>query len=333
MRNEYKIIAETAFSHEGDFSYLLQQIDAAVEAKVDVIKFQVLLEKAAYCCETHPSFSSLEKWCFSKEQWLEAFAKAKSAGLDVLALPLTAPTVEFCRLRAEGMIDAYEVHSVCFNDVPILRALRGVDSPMVLGVGGRLPDEVNFAQKILKLPVEQFVLMVGFQSFPTAREDLNLNKIDSFASLFSSELGFADHCRFDDDSFHELNLIAYLKGCRWFEKHIVLNPGQKRTDFEAGVGVESFLEMRNHLDCGLRALGNGDLFFLNEKERNYKQREKRLVFSANLSQGHQLAESDIAVKVSSGTSDYRQLSYPDLVGRTLLRGVSKDETICYGDIG
>ena len=36
----YKLIAETAFSHEGDFRYLLSQIEEAAKAKVDYVKFQ-----------------------------------------------------------------------------------------------------------------------------------------------------------------------------------------------------------------------------------------------------------------------------------------------------
>ena len=35
-----EIIAETAFSHEGDFNYLKEQIKSSHSAKADYIKFQ-----------------------------------------------------------------------------------------------------------------------------------------------------------------------------------------------------------------------------------------------------------------------------------------------------
>lgn len=333
MGNEYKIIAETAFSHEGDISYLMQQIDAAVEAQADVIKFQVLLDEVAYCCEEHPSFKTIKNWCFTEDQWLTVFTKAKNLGLEVLILPLTVATMKFCREHATTLVDAYEVHSVCFNDVPLLNVLRGVSQPVVLGIGGRLPNEIAFARKVLALKYDQLVLMYGFQSFPTERELLNLNKIDKFAALFPCALGFADHSRYDDEDFHELNLIAYLKGCRWFEKHLVLEPGIKRTDFEAGIGADGFREMRKRLDSVGGVLGDGDVFSLNVKEQSYMQREKQLVFASDLKQGHSLSEGDIAIKISNNVSDYRQLSYSDLIGRIVSRDVKKDQAICYGDIG
>ena len=332
MGTEYKIIAETSFSHEGDITYLMQQIDAAVSAKVDIIKFQVLLDDGAYCCKDHPSLARLNKWCFTQDQWLTVFTKAKSVGLDVLVLPLTVESVQFCRANETELIDAYEVHPICINEVPLLKELRGGGLPIVLGVGGRLPDEIAFARKILEVKDNQLVIMYGFQSFPTEREQLNLNKIDKFSELFSCTMGFADHCSYDDILFHELNLIAYLKGCRWFEKHLVLDPGVERIDYEAAIGVDDFCEMRKRLDSVECVLGDGEVFSLNAKEQSYKEREKQLVFSSDFKPGDFLSEGDIAIKISNSVSDYRQLSYCDLIGRTVAKDVKKDQAIRYGDI-
>lgn len=332
MNNKYKIIAETAFSHEGNIDYLINSIDAAVEAKVDIIKFQVLLDKTGYCCEKHPSFKELDKWCFTEKQWLRVFKKAKKAGLSVLVLPLTVNSAKFCRTSAINLIDAYEVHSVCFNDVPLLESLRGTSLPVILGVGGRLPFEIVFVQNLLQVEEEQLVLMYGFQSFPTDRKNLNLNKISKLSALFNTILGFADHSQYDDILFHELNLIAYQKGCRWFEKHLVLNPGEKRTDFDSGIGVATFLEMRKRLDSLVCTLGNGDLFSLNTEEEKYMKREKQIVFTSDLSKDHILTKQDISYKIASTKSDFRQSSYPDLLGRTLVKNVTKEQPIRYGDL-
>ena len=42
--NAYFILAETAFSHEGDIKFLKDQINSALEGKADGIKFQILLK-------------------------------------------------------------------------------------------------------------------------------------------------------------------------------------------------------------------------------------------------------------------------------------------------
>jgi len=65
---DFKIIAETAFSHEGDYNYLLSQIDAAVTGNADYVKFQVLLDPAGYF-SSKIAINDSKKHLFSEEEW------------------------------------------------------------------------------------------------------------------------------------------------------------------------------------------------------------------------------------------------------------------------
>ena len=73
MNNNFKIIAETAFSHEGSFDYLEKQIKLSKEANADYIKFQILLNNDAYITSNHTNYNLLNSWTLSEQEWQNAF--------------------------------------------------------------------------------------------------------------------------------------------------------------------------------------------------------------------------------------------------------------------
>ena len=71
-----------------------------------------------------------------------------------------------------------EIHSVCLNDVFMLKTLKknvSKETKIVLGVGGTSIDEVEHAINFLKNP--NTILMFGFQNYPTVYEDVNVPRL------------------------------------------------------------------------------------------------------------------------------------------------------------
>lgn len=326
----FKIIAETAFSHEGDFSYLIKQIDAASNGKADYVKFQIFVSKDEYIVKAHQSYSVLDKWILTKEEWREAFNYAKKSGLKILALPLNKSSLEFC-LEQSSMIDMYEIHSVCFNDVHLINLFKTVHSKIILGIGGRTGKEVELLINKLNKPKQDVILMYGFQSFPTDKRMLNMKKIESFDNLFNSILGFADHSTFKNDDYLKLNSLAYVMGARYFEKHIVLNKGKKRIDFESAIDQNDFITMRNQLEELELILGDGDVNILNKKEQLYKSREKSVVYSKSFNKKHKMTLNDFVFKISEEKNDFDTSSSDLMVGKELNVDVSVDQIVSNND--
>lgn len=326
MKNKFELIAETAFSHEGDFEYLVKQVDAAKAGKADFVKFQVFLDKDAYCVENHPAYNILDKWMLSKEKWLDIFNFAKSLGLKIVVLPLNNPSLEFCKTY-DHLIDAYEIHSVCFNEVLLLNELKNNSKTIILGIGGRLPHEINFAEKLLEADKDRLVLMYGFQSFPTDSAQLNLSKVKKFSELFNCKVGYADHTHYESDLFIQLNTAAYILGARFFEKHIVLEKGTKRIDYESGISSNDFIRLRAEIDKITTILGDGDIFTLNEKELVYKNREKKIVFTRDIPQNSIIKMKDLTYKISEEHSDFEQKDLNKLLGKKTHIDCKNNETI------
>lgn len=331
MKSKFEIVAETAFSHEGDFDYLINQVNGAKKGGADFVKFQVFCDKNASYVDTHPTYNFIDKWMLSKEKWIDIFQFAKSLGLKIVVVPLNNSSLQFC-LSNEKVIDAFEIHSVCFNEIDLLNELKGSSKTIILGIGGRLPHEIDFTEKFLEIEKERLILMFGFQSFPTDSTHLNLLKIKKFSELFECKIGYADHTHFDSDLFIQLNNAAYILGARLFEKHIVLEKGVKRIDYEAGICSNDFLIMRSELDKSITILGDGNIFSLNNKEIMYKNREKKIVFNSAITKNTILKMKDLTYKITDELSDFEQKDLLKLVGKKTTIDCKKNETIKYEHI-
>jgi len=326
QNKKIKIIAETAFSHEGDFDYLLEQIRQSYLGKCDIIKFQVFLDIDSSYESDHPAYNTIKKWIFTKSQWLQAFKLAKSLNMEIIALPLNTPTLIF--LKQVNDIDYIEIHSICFNQYDLLLELKNFTSKLILGIGGRCRNEIDFIKKITEKNDEDFVLMHGFQSFPTSTFDVNLSKINELREFYPySILGYADHSIFTNDDYLKLSNYAYLLGCRWFEKHIVVDKGQNRTDYQSAIASYDFIEMRSSIDELIKILGESEINILNEKELIYRNREKKLVTLSDIKPGETFSLDNVGYIIKEESGDFYQSEIERIIGRHSSKFIKKGETI------
>ncbi|MFW9972732.1 MAG: N-acetylneuraminate synthase family protein [Candidatus Odinarchaeota archaeon] len=331
MNKNFKIIAETAFSHEGNFKYLMSQIEEAKKGQVDFIKFQVLIDEEGLCTKNHDSFKNINNWIIEKDKWLKALLFAKKQNLKAIVLPLTLNSLEFLN-KHENLIYAYEIHSICLNEIHLLNMLYHTAKKIILGIGGQLPSDIKYALDTLDIHKNKIILMYGFQSFPTKTSKINLNKIKSFSNMFHCHMGYADHTKFNDSIFYNLIEYAYILKARFFEKHIVLEKGEKRVDYESAITANEFIEMRKRINRLINIIGDGDILNLNIKEINYRNRKKQIVAASNIKKNRIINLKNLAYKLTTEKSDFEQKEIHKIIGRKCHRSLSKDESIKYKDI-
>ncbi|KAF1082723.1 MAG: hypothetical protein GQF41_0490 [Candidatus Rifleibacterium amylolyticum] len=311
MNSRFELIAETAFTHQGNLEYLQRQIDAAWKAGCDFVKFQILIDPENYFAAGHAQAEVLKPFLFSPLEWKQAFCNAKDKGLKLIVLPLTKVSAEFCCDNL-GLIDAFEVHSVAFLSLDILELIKNTCKTIFLGIGGRYPGEVFDVLAVLK--GKSVVLMHGFQSFPTDPRHLNLSKMKKWGEVIAAPFGYADHTSFDQP-FVNLVKYSYLLGARYFEKHIILDIGDKRVDHESAITIEHFKDLRKELDQLIELLGDDSLNILNEKEHKYRSREMKIVAIDKISSGEVFGSNNISLRVTPSESDFGQGDLKELFGR------------------
>ncbi len=329
--NEITLVAETAFSHEGDLDYLLKQVEDAAKGGADAVKFQILLKPEQYFAPGHPSIARIADMVFNSQEWDEVINLAVSSGLQVIVLPLENAAFSYC-LERIPRIKAVELHSVCFHDFHLRQLLRKWPGTKIIGIGGRQLSEVMELLKVLSSDNSAIVLMAGFQSFPTMITDLELAKLAHFAAETGCTMGYADHTAHDDSAFHQLNTVAYFLGARWFEKHLVVSREESRTDYESAVDWPEFQRIKEHFQELFACLGEGDAEKLNEREVVYRDREKCLVTVAPLASGDIFSWTNLALRVlpQKGGLSGRHLS--EIVGCRSVRAIKSGEMVGFEDI-
>jgi N,N'-diacetyllegionaminate synthase len=327
INQPFEIIAETAFSHEGEYEYLKSQVKSAVKAEVDFIKFQVFLDRDSSYPKNHPGYNKVPNRMFDQGQWSEIFQIAFDSGLKIIALPLNIPSLEFC-LNKLSQIEAIEIHSICFNEHPLISMLVGYEKKVFLGVGGRYLPEIRHFIDTTNIKSKNIYMMVGFQSFPTLIEESNLCKIRSYKDIFAdSIIGYADHSTWKNEVFHKMNDYAYLLGARIFEKHIVVEKGVSRIDYESGIEINDFLLMRQNINSLIETLGSDDMNKLNSKELIYRNREKRIVAIKNISRGEVYNHNNVGYRISQEYSTLEQGDYLRIIGKIATKDIPKDYVI------
>ena len=320
-----KLIAETAWHHEGNFDFmkkLVYQIITTTNA--DIIKMHITLDFDEYMDPSHEAYQKLKVMTFNKSQWSELIKIVRKANREIMLLLNDTKAIEF----GLSMNPEYvEIHSVCLNDVFMLKKLKEnikKKTKLVLGVGGTEVNEIKNVVNFLKYP--DIILMFGFQNYPTIYKDVNLKKIKKIMRLFDNfEFGYADHTAWNHKYNELITLLVASSGVKYIEKHVTTNYGEERVDWSAAIS----LKMLNSLSEKIKILnelnGNGSLN-MNAGEISYSiygPMKKAAVLKKDLLSGSKLQLNDIKFIRTKERTDISQLGIIDLIGTKINNDLKK----------
>ena len=140
-----KLIAETAWHHDGDFAFMQKLVDDTInDAKLDILKMHLTFNYDEYSHSNRPGFEINKKKLFSSDQWTELIRKIHDNNLDSLLLYNDTDAIQF---GSKFDPEFVEIHSVCLNDVYLLDTLRDNISQktnIMIGVGGSTLYEIEY---------------------------------------------------------------------------------------------------------------------------------------------------------------------------------------------
>lgn len=324
----YYLYVETAFHHEGNVEYLLKLIDAAKESGAKGVKFQVLIELDEFMSSKHTVYNEAKNWIISIDNWEKIFKYTKDLGLDIIFMPMDIKAFD---LISKFEIKYIEIHSVSFRDEKLLKELDKNNLPLILGIGGRTLVEIE--NLLEKYSSREIVLMVGFQAYPSDLKDVKLERISEFKKLYPHcQIGYADHSSFDDDMAIHSNEYAYILGARIFEKHITIDEGKERIDFQSAVSVKKISlinEKLNYLDS-IFNLNSEFIFDMSIKEVIYRNRQKIPTANRKINESEIIKESMLDFKMIDAESFIEEKDL--IIGKRAKKTIEYDEAINIKDI-
>lgn len=325
-----KLIAETAFHHDGDYEFLNNLVEEILESEADIIKLHLLIDLDKYMHKSHAAYDYLAERIFSVEKWKSALDKVSSSSKELMLLLNDMDAVDL----AIGYNPKFvEVHSVALNNFELLKYIDTkfpIDTKIVLGVGGSTLYEIENA--ISQFTNRKIVLMFGFQNYPTRYEDVNFNKMKRIMNAYPEfEFGYADHTAWDMEQNVLITLMGASLGMDYIEKHCTTHYGEDRTDSSAAVSFEQLSQIKQGMQVLQACHGNGNLS-LNSAEKSYSalgSMKQIAIFNDDIKSGQNFNLSMVEFLRYGDNNGISQAATWDLVGKQIVKGAKRGDVVNY----
>jgi sialic acid synthase SpsE len=316
-----KLIAETAWHHDGDFDFFKKLVkEISTKTNTDYVKFHITLDVDEYIYKDHPGYTWVRNSIFLADQWQELINIVLRNNKKPMLLFNDTKAIDF---GIQFDPELVEIHSVCLNDYNLLNHLKKTKkerTKIVLGIGGNDLYEVENAIRLLG--TDNIVLMHGFQNYPTKYEDINFSKIRRIMNMFPNyEHGYADHTAWDNKNNTIITLLGASLGMNYVEKHTTFATGEGRTDWQAAISIEDFNDLEKKLRISQQANGDG-LLRMNLGEKTYSTfgiMKKAPILSRDVKNGELLTWDNISFKRTGQSSDLSQLDIINKMGKAFVR--------------
>ena len=244
-----KVIAESAFNHNGDLNYLKKLALATKKAQADYFTVQVM-EPKAFCTDDYSKKQIYHQNKLTKNQWEDLFNYCAEIKLDVLPCALEEVSFAWCY---EYGFRTFKLHGTDLTNIPFLNLIREKqDCKLILETQCATFQDIKTAIDIVGNCVK--TIFHGFSDYPTEIEEQNLLAINALKKDFPGyKYGFADHTL----TTKEIPLMALMAGYTYIEKHITLSRNNRNFDWQVSLTPEEFSCMVNNIKLYSKALGNG----------------------------------------------------------------------------
>ncbi|MFI3265778.1 MAG: N-acetylneuraminate synthase family protein [Rikenellaceae bacterium] len=242
-----KIIAESAFNHNGNMQYLKELATESKGAGCDYFTVQIM-NPDRFCEKNYDKYDIYHNNYFKPNEWIELFDYCKLIELELLPCVLDDNSFELCYNYGFRYI---KIHSTDITNINLLALIsQHKDCRLVLESQCATYQDLELAFSIVGTQVE--VLFHGFSNYPTDIEDSNLDVIESLRRDFPNcKYGFADHTL----TTVEMPLMIMAKGYDYIEKHITLTRSNRHFDWQVSLYPLEFKMMVNNIKHYALALG------------------------------------------------------------------------------
>lgn len=331
-KNKVIIIAEAGVNHNGSLELAKELVDVAVEAGVDIIKFQTfktenLIIKSARKAEyqvqgtgqEETQFDMLKKLELTKEDHLELIEYCNLKGIQFLSTPFDLDSIQ---LLCDLGIEIFKIPSGEITNYPFLKKIASLNTNIILSTGMSTLDEVRDAVTVLKQYGKgNIVILQCNTEYPTPMKDVNLLAMLTLKKEFSDcKVGYSDHTL-----GIEVPIAAVALGASVIEKHFTLNKNMDGPDHKASLEPGELSQMVKSIRNIEIALGTGIKVPSESELKNIDIARKSIVASSYISKGDIFSEENISIKrPGNGISP---MKWEQIIGQTAARDFEEDELI------
>ena len=256
------IIAEIGINHNGSLETAKKLIDAAVEAKVDAVKFQ---KRTPEICVPKDQWDVVRDTPWGKMTYIDYKRKTefgiiefseidvycKERNIDWFASAWDEPSVDFMEVFEPVM---YKLASASLTDDHLIRKICATGRPIMISTGMSRIDEIVFAVELIK-EFGDYPLMIAHSTsaYPCQPNELNLQMIQTLKNLYPEYIiGYSGH-----ETGLSTTVTAVALGAEFVERHFTLDRAMWGSDHAASVEPQGFVRLVKDIRDTEIAIGDG----------------------------------------------------------------------------
>ena len=328
------IIAEAGVNHNGSLQIAKQLVDKAVEAGVDIIKFQTfksekLVSKDARQAEyqqrnigkrDESQLTMLKKLELSVKAHHELMDYCKERNIRFSSTAFDMESIYFLYSLNMGL---WKIPSGEITNYPYLKKIASFHEEVILSTGMCELSDIEAALNVLideGVKKEQITVLHCNTEYPTPYQDVNLKAMLEIGEKFGVKIGYSDHTQ-----GIEVPIAAVALGASVIEKHFTLDKTMEGPDHKASLEPEELKAMVSAIRHIEQALGTGHKTISESERKNIEIARKSIVASCAIKQGEMLTEENLTVKrPGNGISP---MCWNEVVGTTAIKDFEEEEMI------
>lgn len=334
MSNHVIIIAEAGVNHNGSLELAKQLIDKAVEAGVDIIKFQTfksekLVSKAAKQAEYQQrnigkedegQLAMLKKLELSQAVHEELIAYCNKKGIRFFSTAFDMDSIDYLHSLEMGL---WKIPSGEITNYPYLRKIAQYQEPVILSTGMCELSDIEAGMNVLLefgVKKEQITILHCNTEYPTPFEDVNLKAMLEIGEKFGIKIGYSDHTK-----GIEVPIAAVALGATVIEKHFTLDKNMEGPDHKASLEPAELKAMVSAIRNIEQALGTGHKTISESERKNIEIARKSIVAARPIKAGELLTEENLTVKrPGNGINPMR---WNEVVGTRAVQSFNEEDPI------
>ena len=305
MSKHVLIIAEAGVNHNGSLELAKLLIDKAVEAGVDIIKFQTfksekLVSKVAKQAEYQQrnigkkdegQLAMLKKLELSQTDHEELISYCNEKGIRFFSTAFDMDSIDYLHSLNMGL---WKIPSGEITNYPYLRKIAQYQEPVILSTGMCELADIEAALNVLLqfgVKKELVTILHCNTEYPTPFEDVNLKAMLEIGEKFGIQIGYSDHTK-----GIEVSIAAVALGATVIETHFTLDKNMEGPDHKASLEPDELKAMVSAIRNIEQALGTGHKTISESERKNIEIARKSIVAARPIKAGELLTEENLTVK-------------------------------------
>lgn len=329
--NKVFIICEAGVTNYGNLELAKKQIDAAVEAGADAVKFQawktenLVSKKVAARLENELGYNWFDRLKYKELSFdilreLQQYAQKKE--IEFFATPHDNESLDF--VARDLNVPYIKIGSGEAHNYEFLKRAGSYSKPIFISFGMHNDNEIKKAVETLKNSgAGDIAIFHCTTKYPTPFEEIDLPRISHLKNITGLSVGFSDH----SVGWHSV-LAGVVAGAGFVEKHLTFDKSDPRSlDNPGALLPEEFKIMVAQIrDVEKSLQGISSEGKLKNLAESRKWAGQAIVANRNIIAGEVIYESMLAFK-RPGKGGLPPDAVSKIIGKTTKVSIEEDEQI------